>query len=55
MKIKEPYPIPRADEAFDVLMKVNLMMTFDLMWGYWQTPLKEEDKRKIAFTTRLGR
>ena len=31
------------------------MTTFDLTWGYWQTPLAEEDKKKTAFTTRSGR
>ena len=53
--IKEPYPIPRTDEAFDALAKAKLMTTFDLTWGYWQTPLAEEDKQKTAFTTRSGR
>jgi hypothetical protein len=55
LTVKEPYPIPRADEAFDALTKANLMTTFDLTWGYWQTPLAEEDKKKTAFTTRSGR
>jgi putative transposase len=53
--VKEPYPIPRTDEAFDALAKAKLMTTFDLTWGYWQTPLAEEDKQKTAFTTRSGR
>ena len=53
--VKEPYPIPRTDEAFDVLAKAKLMTTFDLTWGYWQTPLAEEDRQKTAFTTRSGR
>ena len=53
--VKEPYPIPRVDEAFDALTKAKLMTTFDLTWGYWQTPLAEEDKQKTAFTTRSGR
>jgi hypothetical protein len=55
LTIKEPYPIPRADEAFDALRKAKLMTTFDLTWGYWQTPLAEEDKKKTVFTTRSGR
>ena len=55
MTIKEPYPIPRTDEAFDALSKAKLMTTFDLTWGYWQTPLAEEDKKKTAFTTKSGR
>ena len=32
LTIKEPYPIPRADEAFDALSKAGLMTTFDLTW-----------------------
>jgi hypothetical protein len=55
LTIKEPYPIPRADEAFDALKNAGLMTTFDLTWGYWQTPLAEEDKKKTTFTTRSGR
>jgi hypothetical protein len=55
LTIKEPYPIPRADEAFDALKHAGLMTTFDLTWGYWQTPLAEEDKKKTTFTTRSGR
>jgi len=53
--IKEPYPIPRMDEAFDALTKAKLMTTFDFTWGYWQTPLEEGDKKKTAFTTKSGR
>lgn len=52
--VKEPYLIPRTNEAFDVLAQAKLMTTFDLTWGYWQTPLTENNKEKTVFTTKLG-
>ena len=53
--IKEPYPIPRAEEAFDALAKAKFMSTLDFTSGYWQIPIAEEDKEKTAFTTKSGR
>ena len=44
--VKEPYPIPRADEAFDALAKAKYMSTFDLTSGYWQIPLREEVRKQ---------
>ena len=43
------------DEAFDALTKAKLMTTFNFMWGYWQMPLEEGDKKKTAFTMKSGR
>ena len=51
---KEPYPIPRTDEAFDVLSKAKYLSTLDLTSGYYQILLREEDKNKTAFMTREG-
>ena len=53
--IKEPYLILRMDEVFNVLTKAKLMMTFNFMWGYWQMPLEEGDKKKTVFMTKSGR
>lgn len=53
--IKEPYPIPRADQAFDALSKARYMLTFDFTSGYWQLLLWEEDKQKTAFTSKSSR
>lgn len=53
--IKEPYPIPRAEQAFDALSGAKVMSTLDFTSGYWQIPLKEEHKKLTAYTTRSGR
>ena len=49
--IKEPYPMPRMDAR----TKAKLMTTFSTLHRDWQTPLKEEDKKKTAFTTKSKR
>lgn len=46
--------MPRADEIFDQLSQSPFRSTFDLAWGYWQIPLREEDKEKTAFIAREG-
>jgi hypothetical protein len=53
--IKEPYPLPRLEDAFDALAEAKYMTTFDFTSGYWQIPIAEEDKEKTAFTVKSGR
>jgi hypothetical protein len=53
--IKESHPIPRADEAFDALSEANYITTLDFTSGYWQIPIREEDKQKTAYSTSSGR
>ncbi len=53
--IKEQWPIPRAEDAFDALNKANFMSVIDCTSGYWQIPLTEESKKFSAFTTKSGR
>jgi len=53
--VREPYPIPRIEEAFDTLVKAKYITTLDLTTGYWQIPLSEEDKEKTAFTVKSGK
>jgi len=52
--IKDAYPIPRVDEILDALSGKKYISTMDLSSGYWQIPLREEDKAKTAFVTRSG-
>lgn len=48
--IKDAYSLPRIDETIDSLVGSTLFSKLDLRSGYWQVPIKEEDKYKTAFS-----
>ena len=48
--IKDSHSLPRIDETLDALMGAKFFSSLDLKAGYWQVPVKEEDKPKTAFT-----
>ena len=50
----DPYPMPRTDELIDRLGQAKYISTLDLAKGYWQVPVREEDKPKTAFSTPNG-
>lgn len=47
-------PMPDINELFAKLNKRKYFSKIDLAKGYWQIPMKEEDKEKTAFTTPQG-
>ena len=47
---KDAYPMPRVDEIFYKLGRAHYFTTLDLVSGYWQVPVNEEDIEKTAFT-----
>ena len=47
-------PYIRIDDCLDALGGNNMFSTFDMHAGYWQIPMKEEDKPKTAFITTEG-
>jgi len=51
---RDVYPLPRIDEILRRLQGAEFFSTFDLVSGYWQTPVAEEDRIKTAFRTRHG-
>ena len=51
---KDAYPLPRIDDALDILSKSCWFSTLDLASGYWQVEMDPQDKPKTAFTTRQG-
>ena len=52
--IKDAYPIPRIDDTLDSLYGSKWFAVLDLKAGYWQVPIKEDDKEKTAFKTSAG-
>ena len=52
--IKNKYPLPLPKELFDRLGGSTIFNSIDLRSGYWQVPLRKEDRRKTAFKTCWG-
>ncbi|GBM56564.1 Transposon Ty3-I Gag-Pol polyprotein [Araneus ventricosus] len=46
--------LPRIDTLLDKLTNAKIFLTLDLASGYWQIPLHEKDKEKLAFVTSEG-
>ena len=47
--MKDAYPLPLPDEVQDRLAGATVFSKLDLQSGYWQLPVKEEDRMKTAF------
>ena len=54
MTKKDVYPLPRIDDILNTLGGAEWFCTMDLASGYWQVNIREEDKPKTAFVTRMG-
>ena len=53
--IKDNHPLPNMEQAIQILGGgYNFFSKFDLKSGFWQIPIKEEDKHKTAFVTPDG-
>ena len=51
---KDSYPLPRIQDCLDSLGGAKFFSYMDLASGYWQIPVKEEDKAKTAFVSKSG-
>lgn len=51
---KDAYPLPRIDEALDVLKGAKYFCSLDLAHGFNQIPMEESDIEKTAFRTGTG-
>lgn len=52
--MKASYPIPRMDECIDSLGDAGIFSTLDCNAGYWQIPLRKEDRDKTIFICHSG-
>jgi hypothetical protein len=52
--IKNRYPLPRIDDLLGQLQRAQVFFKVDLLSGYHQVRVKEEDIPKTAFMTRYG-
>ena len=51
---KDAYPLRRIDDTLSTLAGSQWFTTLDLLSGYWQVEVAEEDKEKTVFTTTEG-
>ena len=51
---RNAYPLPCIGDMLDTLSGARWFSTIDLVSGYWQVELAEEDKEKTAFCTYDG-
>nr|KAG5702247.1 hypothetical protein BaRGS_030602 [Batillaria attramentaria]KAG5708459.1 hypothetical protein BaRGS_026186 [Batillaria attramentaria] len=51
---KDAYPLPRIEEALDVLKGATYFCSLDLAHGFNQIPVAEEDMEKTAFRVGTG-
>ncbi len=54
VSVQDCYPLPRMEDCLESLGGAKYFSTMDLASGYWQIPVKEEDRPKTAFVTKLG-
>lgn len=52
--IKDRFPLPRIDEILDTVSNAKVFSKLDLLSGYFQVRIKEEDVPKTAFSTPSG-
>lgn len=51
---RDVYPLPRIEDVLDALSGAQWFSSLDLASGYWQIPVREEDRPKTAFISQAG-
>jgi Reverse transcriptase (RNA-dependent DNA polymerase)/RNase H-like domain found in reverse transcriptase len=52
--VRDSYPLPRMDECIESLVDAKIFTTLDCNSGYWQIPVRPEDREKTTFTSHEG-
>jgi hypothetical protein len=52
--VQDSYPLPRMDECIESLGDAKIFTTLDCNSGYWQIPVRPEDREKTTFTSHEG-
>jgi Reverse transcriptase (RNA-dependent DNA polymerase) len=52
--VRDSYPLPRMDEFIDSLGDAKIYTILDCNSGYWQLPVRPEDREKTTFTSHEG-
>lgn len=52
--VKDVYLLTSIDEMLEVFQKAKYFSVMDVITGYWNVPVREEDKEKTAFVTSEG-
>ncbi len=53
--IPDPFPLPRIEDTIDHLAGHKVFTVVDAQKGFWQIPINEDDKEKLAFVTSFGK
>ena len=51
---RDVYPLPRCDDIVEAMACAAFFSHLDLVRGYWQMGVKEEDREKTDFSTPEG-
>lgn len=51
---RDAFTLPRIDDYLDRLKDAKFITVIDLASGFWQIPVKEEDREILAFSTPFG-
>ena len=51
---KDVHPLPRTSDLLEALGRAAYFSTLDAASGYWQIPVREEDREKTAFISSSG-
>ena len=51
---RDSFPLPNIEDHLDRLGKAKIFSVIDLASGFWQIPVEESDKEKLAFVTPFG-